>query len=142
MYFAAIISIWIMSIAGIASANPVVTKTLNTNLLKARSPLSNAAFSDEWPTDVVFAGGSQIYGMNVPKDGSWYDLGTIQCLGLPAYAIGDCNDMTVDNIGVVAGDGPCSFIGAAGFTITIQGAAGDGYYTVGPPQNILWAKCG
>ena len=75
-------------------------------------------------------------------DGSWYDLGTIECLGTPANAVGDCNDITVDKIGVVAGDGPCSFSGISGWTTTMLGDAGDGWTTVGPPQNIMAAKCG
>jgi hypothetical protein len=87
-------------------------------------------------------GGSQSYGLWVPTDGSWYDLGNIECLGEPANAIGDCNDITVDQIGVVAGNGPCKFVGIAGYSATIPGNPGDGYYTVGPPQNIMSAACG
>lgn len=87
-------------------------------------------------------GGSQTYGLWVPMDGTWYDLGSITCLGLPAYAEGPCDGVTIDQIGVVAGDGPCSFLGNDGYSATLPGDAGDGYFTVGPPQNIMSAKCG
>lgn len=66
-------------------------------------------------------GGSQSYGLWIPVDGTWYDFENIECLGLPAYALGDCNDITVDQIGVVAGNGPCSFVGNAGWAGTLQG---------------------
>jgi len=134
--------IWITSLLGIASANPIARNSLNPKLLKARSPLTNDAFSENWPTNVVMVGGSQTYGMWVPTDGTWYDLGNIECLGLPAGAIGDCNGVTIDEIGVVAGYGPCSFVGNAGYSATLPGKPGDGYYTVGPPQNIMSAACG
>ena len=144
MFTIRLLLVFIVSLLGMASANPIVRKSLNPNLIKARAPLTSASFStdSDWPTNVVMVGGSQTYGMWVPMDGSWYDLGNIECLGLPAYAIGDCNDMTVNSIGVLSGDGPCSFVGNAGFSITIAGAAGEGYYTVGPPQNIMSASCG
>jgi len=145
MYSIAILITWIATLLGIAAANPIVRKSLNPQLIKARSPLTNDAFAADatsWPTNVVFIGGSQTYGAWVPTDGTWYNLGNIECLGLPANAIGDCNDMTVNQIGVIAGYGPCSFIGYAGYSATLAGAAGDGYSTVGPPQNIMSAKCG
>lgn len=127
---------------GFTSATPVVRKSLNPKYLQSRSPLATAAFATDWPTNVVMLGGSQSYGLWIPVDGTWYDFENIECLGLPAYAIGDCNDITVDNIGVVAGNGPCSFVGNAGWAGTIQGNAGEGYYTVGPPQTIIRGKCG
>ncbi|OCT54158.1 hypothetical protein CLCR_00213 [Cladophialophora carrionii] len=145
MYAITIVAFWITAFLGMAFANPIVRKSLNPDYLKPRSPLTNAAFAasaDAWPTNVVFVGGSQSYGMWVPTDGSWYDLGNIECLGLPANAIGDCNDVTINQIGVVAGYGPCRFVGSAGYSTTIPGNPGDGYYTVGPPQNILSAACG
>jgi len=142
MYSTGLLTICLISLLGIASANPIVRKSLNPELLKVRSPLTNEAFSSDWPTNVVMVGGSQTYGMWVPTDGAWYDLGNIECLGLPAYAIGDCNDVTINQIGVVAGNGPCRFVGNAGYSATIPGNAGDGYYTVGPPQNIMSAACG
>ena len=141
MHFITLLSFWIFGLGTIVASTPVVRKSLNPSFLKVRSPISNEAFSD-WPTNVVMVGGSQTYGMWVPMDGTWYDLGSIQCLGLPAYAIGPCNSITIDQIGVVAGDGPCSFIGVSGYTVTMPGDAGDGYQTVGPPQEILSAKCG
>ncbi|KAL2444804.1 hypothetical protein ABEF95_017273 [Exophiala dermatitidis] len=127
-----------------ASPVPVVRKSLNPKMIKIRSPVSNTDFSssDDWPTNVVMIGGSQTYGMWVPADGTTYDLGTIECLGVPAYAIGDCNDITIDKIGVVVGYGPCKLTGNAGYSQVIEGAAGEGYQTVGPPQNILTAACG
>jgi len=145
MYSIAILVTWIATLLGIAFANPIVRKSLNPQRLKVRSPLTNDAFAasaDSWPTNVVFVGGSQSYGAWVPTDGSWYDLGNIECLGEPANAIGDCNDMTVNQIGVIAGYGPCSFVGYAGYSATLPGNPGDGYYTVGPPQNIMSAACG
>ncbi|KAH0848411.1 hypothetical protein AYO21_05106 [Fonsecaea monophora] len=143
MYFINLLSVLITaSLLTTASATPVVRKSLNPKFLRTRSPLSNAAFSEDWPTNVVMVGGSQTYGFWVPTDGTWYELGNIECLGLPAYAIGDCNDVTIDQIGVVAGYGPCSFVGNNGYSSTLDGDAGDGYYTVGPPQNIMAAACG
>jgi hypothetical protein len=143
MYYITLISFWIVSFFGLGSAKPV-GKALNPHPLTVRSPVSDDAFSSstDWPTNVVMVGGSQTYGMYVPEDGTWYDLGTIQCLGIPADAIGPCNGVTIDQIGVVSPNGPCSFVGNNGYSETIQGTAGEGYYTVGPPQNILQAKCG
>ena len=145
MFSIAILGIWIATLLGISSANPIVRKSLNPQLIKARSPLTLDAFAadaDAWPTNVIFLGGSQSYGLWVPTDGTWYDLSNIECLGMPANAIGDCNDMTVNDIGVIAGNGPCRFVGMLGYSATIPGNAGDGYYTVGPPQNIMSAACG
>lgn len=145
MYFNALLAVWIAALISVTSANPIVRKSLNPRIFKARSPLTNDAFAadaSDWPTNVVMVGGSQTYGMWVPTDGAWYDLGNIECLGLPANAIGDCNDVTINQIGVVAGYGPCSFVGNAGYSATLPGNPGDGYYTVGPPQNIMSAACG
>jgi hypothetical protein len=142
MYYIILLYLWHVSLLGIASTTPVVRRSLNPKLIRIRSPITNEAFADDWPTNVVMIGGSQTYGMWIPTDGVVYDLGTIRCLGLPAYAIGDCNDMTVDKVGVVAGNGPCNFEGWSGWKETIQGVAGEGYYTVGPPQNMKSAQCG
>jgi len=145
MYPITLFVISVATLVGFSSAGPMVRKSLNPNSLKARSPLTNDAFAADaadWPTNVVFVGGSQTYGLWVPDDGAWYDLGNIECLGLPANAIGDCNSVTINQIGVVAGYGPCSFVGNAGYSATIAGNPGDGYYTVGPPQNIMSAACG
>jgi hypothetical protein len=87
-------------------------------------------------------GGSQSFGMWVPPDGTWYNLGNIQCLDEPAYAIGPCNSPTIDQIGVATGNGPCSFVGYNGWSATLSGAAGEGFQTVGPPQRIMQAACG
>jgi len=141
MYSITLLFVWILSLLDVASANPIVRKSVNPKLIKARSPLTADAYSESWATNVVMLGGSQTYGMWVPPDGTWYDLGNIECLGLPADAIGDCNDITIDEIGVVAGYGPCQFVGNNGYSATIPGLAGDGYFTVGPPQNIMSATC-
>ncbi len=87
-------------------------------------------------------GGSQSFGGYIPPDGTWYQLSTIDCLDLPAYAVGPCDSATIDQIGVAAGDGPCSFVGINGWSSTMSGAAGEGYMTVGPPQRIVLMKCG
>lgn len=142
MYPITLLFVWALSLLGVVFAGPIVRKSLNPQLIKARSPLSAVADAETWATDVVMVGGSQTYSMWVPTDGTWYDLGNIECLGLPADAIGDCNDITIDQIGVVAGYGPCKFVGNNGYSATIPGNPGDGYYTVGPPQNIMSAACG
>ena len=87
-------------------------------------------------------GGAQQFGMWVPPDGTWYDLCNIECLDLPAYATGPCCSPTIDNIGVAAGNGPCSFVGSDGFSAVVSGNSGTGYYTVGPPQSLVSAACG
>ena len=128
----------------ITSATPLPgmsRRIADYNPLTPRAPITAAAFSD-WPTNVVMLGGSQQFGMWVPPDGTWYNLCKIQCLDLPAYATGPCCSPTIDNIGVAAGNGPCSFVGWNGFSATISGASGSGYYTVGPPQTLVSAACG
>lgn len=143
MYTITLLFTFIISLLGLASANPVVRKSLNPALIRVRS--ADVAFSvdsTDWPTNVVMLGGSQTYGMWVPTDGTWYDLGGITCLGIPAVATGACNDIVIDHIGVVAGNGPCSFVGLAGWSATLPGKSGDGYWTVGPPQNMMSAACG
>jgi hypothetical protein len=142
MYQFTMAAVWIISLLSIALATPVVRQSLNPNPIAIRSPITNEAFSTDWPTNFLMVGGSQTYGGWVPEDGNWYNFANILCLGMPAYALGDCNDITVDHIGVVAGNGPCSFTGSAGLSVTLQGTSGEGYYTVGPPQRIISAKCG
>ncbi|KAJ9622130.1 uncharacterized protein PV06_05800 [Exophiala oligosperma] len=136
----------VLSLLGhLASASPVVRKSLNPKYVQKRSPVTASAFAAtdaEWPTNVLFTGASQTYGLWVPMDGAWYDLGGITCLGLPAYAEGPCNGVTINAVGVVAGDGPCSFLGNDGYSATLPGNAGDGWFAVAPPQNIMSAKCG
>ncbi|KAK5195485.1 hypothetical protein LTR99_002007 [Exophiala xenobiotica] len=128
MYSLIFISFWLFAWLELASATPIV-KSLNPSFLKVRSPLTDEAFASDtdWPTNVVMVGASQTYGMWVPMD---------------AYAEGPCNGVTIDQIGVVAGDGPCTFKGNDGYVETVPGVAGDGYYTVAPPQNIMFATCG
>ena len=135
------LSTFVLTTLTLTTALPTDTRLDDTILLEKRTPVSAAAFAD-WATNVVMLGGSQSYGMWVPPDGTWYDLGTITCLDLPAYAEGPCNSPTIDNIAVAVGNGPCSFVGSNGFEATLSGAAGSGYYTVGPPQTIVSAKCG
>ncbi|KIW12291.1 hypothetical protein PV08_09568 [Exophiala spinifera] len=134
----------ILSLLDLTSATPIVRKSLNPNYLQKRYPVTTSSFAtdSEWPTNVLFLGATQTYGFWVPMDGSWYDLGGITCLGLPAYAEGPCNGMTINAVGVVAGDGPCSFLGNDGYSATLAGDAGDGWFAVAPPQNIISAKCG
>ncbi|KAL6250688.1 hypothetical protein RBB50_002991 [Rhinocladiella similis] len=144
MYFFVFALCLVLSLLDLASATPVVRKSLNPNRLRTRSPVTASAFATdtEWATNVLFLGASQTYGLWVPMDGSWYDLGGITCLGLPAYAEGPCNGVTINAVGVVAGDGPCSFLGNDGYSATLPGDAGDGWFPVAPPQNIMSAKCG
>lgn len=136
MYLVNLLSI---SALGHALENGFLRKPMDSRTLKVGPRDANKT---DWPTNVLFVGGSQTYGLWVPTDGVWYDLGTIVCLGLPAYALGDCDGIAVDQIGVIAGNGPCSFTGISGYTVTVPGNPGDGYTTVGPPQNILAAQCG
>lgn len=145
MFMVAMLCIWVLALAYGTSAIPLATNQISSlSNNKARSPVSASAFAaaDDWPTNVVFTGGSQSYGLWVPPDGKWYDFENIQCLGTPAYAIGDCNDITIDQIGVVAGNGPCTFATSTGSYITVAGNPGDGFTTVGPPQRMLGAACG
>ena len=124
-----------------ACANPLRAMSKrepDSSPLFSREPVSTSAFAD-WPVNVVFQGGSQSYGLWVPQDGAWYNLCDIQCLDLPAYATGACCYTTVDRIGVGSGYGPCSFVGANGWTATITGNSG--YYTVGPPQTLVSVSC-
>ena len=69
-----------------------------------------------------------------------YDLRNVQCLALPSYAFGACRDVAVSQIGVVAGFGPCQFVGLNGLKLSVSGGAG--YHQVSPPQNIVSASCG
>jgi len=124
-----------------ATPLPGMSKSPNRQVLQPRSPLTNTAFTD-WATNVIMVGGPQTYGMWVPDDGQYHDLSTIDCLDTPANAVGACDSPTIDQIGVVAGYGPCTFIGVDGWTDTIAGEAGEGYYTVSPPQSIAQASCG
>jgi hypothetical protein len=108
--------------------------------LVKRSPISASAM-DAWPTNVIMLGGSETYGMWVPQDGEWHDVGDIMCLDVPAYNIVNCGSVTIDNVGVVEGYGPCTFIGSTGWSASVSGASGAGYKTVGPPQTISQVWC-
>jgi hypothetical protein len=133
-----------VTLIALTAASPITNmskRIADYNPLVKREPVTATAFAD-WPTNVVMQGGSQSYGAWIPPDGSWYDLCDIMCLDLPAYATGPCCHTTVDRIGVAVGNGPCSFVGADGFSATLSGDAGSGYYTVGPPQTLISAACG
>lgn len=110
-------------------------------VLIPRSPVSADAFADNWPTNVVMLGGSETYGMWVPQDGQWHDVGSINCLDDPAYNVVDCGTVTIDNIGVVNGYGPCTFVGSNGWSASLSGNSSAGYQTVGPPQTISMVWC-
>jgi hypothetical protein len=86
---------------------------------------------------VAFFAGPQIVSFYLPRDGNMYDLGNIECIDLPANAVGDCDDISVSWIGVVKGLGACQFIRLDGEILTT-----DDVVTVAPPQNILSASCG
>lgn len=105
-----------------------------------RSPVTNA-INPDWPTNVLMLGGAETYGMWVPQDGQWYDVSTINCLDMPAWNYVNCAGVTIGQIGVVSGYGPCTFIGISGWSASVSGDPGSGYTTVGPPQNIVWAWC-
>lgn len=95
----------------------------------------------DWPTNVAFMGGSESYGFFLPPDGNWRVLSSVQCLAIPSYALGPCDSPSIDQIGVQHGE-PCSFVGIDGWNATLSGTAGEGWTTVGPPQRIVWGKCG
>ncbi len=97
--------------------------------------------SEDWPVNVAFTAGTQTLGFELPRDGQVHDLGSIECLALPSYSIGDCNDISVSQIGVTSGTAPCTFMGIDGFQITIT-ANDKGYIDVTPPQNIVSGSCG
>lgn len=107
--------------------------------LLRRSPVSAEAFSDDWPTNIVMVGGAETYGMWIPQDGQWHETYLYSCLDIPAYNIVNCAGVTIDNIGVASGYGPCTLTGISGWSGTLSG--GDGYATVGPPQLIVAAYC-
>lgn len=108
----------------------------------SRSPASASAFdSSDWPTNVLMVGGAETYGMWIPQDGNWHDTSDYSCLDIPAYNVVNCAGVTIDNIGVVSGYGPCTLVGVSGWSATISGASGSGYTTVGPPQLIVSAQC-
>jgi hypothetical protein len=109
-----------------------------------RTPISTSAFIKlaDFPVNVVFLGGSNQYGGWVPVDAAWHSMADILCIDEPAGSTGACSIPTVDDIGVATGDGPCSFVGVNGFSATVSGASGSGWYSVGPPQQLLMAACG
>jgi hypothetical protein len=90
---------------------------------------------------VVFTLGTKTLGFELPRDGQVHDLCSIECLAIPSYSIGDCNDIGVSQIGVTSGTAPCTFVGVNGFTITII-ADDKGYMDVPLPQNIVFGSCG
>ena len=96
----------------------------------------------DWPTNVILMAGDQLLGTLIPRDGTLHQLAEFTCLELPAYAVGPCNTLSVDLIGIAAGSGPCTFLGRDGFSQTLPGLAGEGFYTVGPPQALIQVTCG
>lgn len=119
-------------------STPVPAPVPEAEALKATS--FNVA--TDFPVNIIFESGPAQFGMWVPHDGVFYPTWSLTCLNLPAYTYGACSIPTVDLIGVVAGNGPCSFVGSNGFWSTIAGVAGEGFYTVGPPQTITYIACG
>ena len=91
----------------------------------------------DWPTNVVLTAGDQSLGTLIPPDATLHQLAEFTCLELPAYAT-----PSVDLIGIAAGSGPCTFLGRDGFSQTLSGLAGEGFYTVGPPQALIQVACG
>ncbi|ETN37179.1 uncharacterized protein HMPREF1541_08169 [Cyphellophora europaea CBS 101466] len=137
-------SLLITLLLTVAAASPLrQTEPISPSkpYLVTRSPVSAAAFQDDWPTNVVMVGGAETYGMWVPQDGDWHDTSDFSCLDVPAYNIVNCAAVTIDNIGVVSGYGPCTLKGSTGWQATLSGASGSGYTTVGPPQTIVQVQC-
>ena len=96
----------------------------------------------DWPTNVILTAGDQFLGTLIPQDGTLHQLAEFTCLELPAYAVGPCNTPSVDQIGIAVGSGPCTFLGRDGFSQILSGLAGEGFYTVGPPQALIQVACG
>lgn len=103
--------------------------------------LSLRQTDEDWPTNIIFTAGPEIAGFLFPRDGQIHSLEDFQCLASPSYSIGDCNDLSVSQIGVAAGTAPCTFFGVDGFTVVIT-PDDKSFITVAPPQNILYATCG
>lgn len=97
--------------------------------------------SEEWPSSIVFTANTETLFFELPRDRQVHDLGSIECLSLPSYTIGDYNDLSVSQISVASGIAPCTFVGINGFTITIT-ADDKGYTDVTSPQNIILGSCG
>jgi hypothetical protein len=133
-----IVLLSILAVLQNASSSPVPAPIAVPASLQATKFASAADF----PVNVIFVSGPAQFGMWVPRDGVFYSTASLTCLNMPAYTYGACSIPTVDQIGVVAGNGPCSFVGSNGFWNTIQGTAGEGFYTVGPPQVITYVSCG
>jgi len=129
----------LVALTAMVSSSPIPATSPNPNTLLGR--MSAAIFAD-FPVNVIFLGGANQFGGWVPTDGSFHSTSDILCLDEPAGTTGACGIPTVDFIGVATGSGPCSFVGTNGFSATMQGNAGDGWYTVGPPQQIIMVACG
>ena len=138
------LSLLLTYLVSLSSASPLLRRqpvSPAKPYIVTRSPVSADAFADDWPSNVIMVGGAEQYGLWVPQDGDYHDLSNILCLDMPAYSIVTCSTVTIDNIGVVEGYGPCTFYGSSGWSQTVSGADGSGYMTVGPPQTISWATC-
>lgn len=105
------------------------------------APVSADAFAD-FPVNVIMLAGAAQFGAWIPHDGIWRASSTMTCLNAGANSYGACSTPSYDHVGVVAGNGPCSFIGRNGFFATLQGNAGEGFATIAPPQQITWVACG
>jgi hypothetical protein len=97
--------------------------------------------AEDWPTNVIFDAGPEAAGFLLPRDGQIHGLENFKCLAIPSNSFGDCNDLSVSRIGVVAGTAPCTFFGADGFSVEIT-SNDKGFISVAPPQTILSAACG
>lgn len=96
----------------------------------------------DFPVNVIMVAGAAEFGLWVPHDGLWYPMAGLTCLNVWANAYGACSTTSVDQVGVVAGYGPCSIVGSNGFWETLPGNAGDGLASVAPPQTLTWISCG
>ena len=104
------------------------------------SPEPQQDFEDwlaDWQANLFLTAGDQYLGTLIPRDGTLHQLAAFTCLELPAYAVGPCNTLSVDSIGIAAGSGLCTFLGRDGFSQTLSGLAGEGFYTVGTPQALI-----
>ncbi len=97
--------------------------------------------NEDWPTNIEFMATTQLLGLFVQPDGVVHDLSDVTCRLLPSETEGPCNGISVSQIGVVTGYGPCTFYGSDGAIIDVPGKGG-GWISVTPPQNIMQAVCG
>jgi hypothetical protein len=113
-----VVLLWLqgMSVGRAISPYPDIHELASSN---TETGLESQRRSEDWPLDVVLTAGTQTLGFELQRDGQVHDLGSIECLALPSYCIGNCNDISVSQIGVTSGTAPCTFTGIDGFQITI-----------------------